>query len=103
MRKKLGLIQSFVSFYAYQIGINMGINIVFLIFLYKRSPEEWAKRCEAVFTDKDMQNSCKDQINASKIGTIVSIVISFLFQCCEFLRLFKCSYNGFKLTFFSSL
>jgi hypothetical protein len=80
LAKKLALIKTFVTVYAWQIGVNLGLDIFTIFFLYKRSPEDWNKRCEDAFSDKDMQNSCKDQMSASKIGTIVSAVISLLFQ-----------------------
>jgi hypothetical protein len=83
IRKKLGLIKSFVTVYSWQIGVNLVLDVLTIVFLYIRSPEQWEQQCKKLFVDQDQIDTCKDQANASKIGTIVTCAISLLFQICQ--------------------
>jgi hypothetical protein len=82
LRKKLGLLIPWIRIYAWELGVTVGLSIVYVALLYTRSQEELVRACINGSSDQDIINACNQHTKSWKIGTTVSVVLNLLWQAC---------------------
>jgi len=77
---KLSLLTPFIRIYTWELGVNVVFSVLYVVLIFTRSRESIAKSCTAGSTNQDVIDACESQANVNKTATVVSLVVSLLFQ-----------------------